>query len=129
MNDKYAIYVGDNIKTVSLWVRQEENEYPIYANTRGQCAWYSFRRDVYENAHPTELSETCKEWLAHFHRIKSGLIENRESMFLRDVVEADRPDNDPEAWYETEILNAIGEPGYTPEQEDLLEWAYNEVQE
>jgi len=125
MND-YAIYVGDAINTVSLWKRDGEKEYPIYANTRGQCEWYSTNPDVYENTETAELSDKFVEWLAHFHRVKEGLVDV-DSMYYAKAVEEDRPEEEPR-WFETEILNAIGNPGYTPEQEELLEWAHNEVE-
>ena len=128
MSEKYAIYTGTELTTVSLWVREGDNEYPIYANTRGRSEWYSHDRDVYENTEPSALSETCKAWLAHFHRVTEGKIEDGgDSMFWADTVEADRPDEQPDAWYEVELINAINQPGMTPEQEDLLAWAYSEV--
>lgn len=124
--NKYDIYVGDNINTVSLWVRRDGKEYPIYANTRGQTEWYSHDADVYENTDTVGLSDAFIEWLAHLHKVREGLYE-REGMFLAKDVEQHEPDADPE-WYEVEILNAINNPGMTPEQEELLEWAYNEVE-
>jgi len=127
MSEKYAIYLGDRINNISLWVREDGKEYPIFANTRGQGEWYSLNPDVYENTEPHSLSAEMKEWLAHIHRVENGLIEH-DGMFAAKAIEADAPDADPE-WYETEIVNQIGEPGFTPEQEDLLEWAYKEVEE
>ena len=127
MNEKYAIYTGDNITTVSLWVRKEGDEYPIYANTRGQCEWYSFDTDVSENTTATSLSEPMIEWLAHLHRARNGLYELEMSTMLpasrRAEIAEHEPDEDPE-WYEVEILNHIDKPGMTPEQEELLEWAH-----
>lgn len=125
-NEPYALYVGDFHKTISLWKREDGKEYPIFANTRGQPEWYSISTDVYENTTPTNLSDEFVEWLAHFYRARNGLLDS-DSMFLADMVEEDQPDEDPK-WYEIEILNEIGKPDYTPEQEDLLEWAYNEVE-
>jgi len=130
MSDKYALYIGDNIQTVSLWVRQNGKEYPIYANTRGQCEWYGFSTDEYENVHTETLSERAIEWLAHIHRVQNGLLDtDSESMYLAGRVKADRPEADPEAWYERELLNHIGEPSLTEEQAKLCEWGYNQVQE
>jgi hypothetical protein len=82
---------------------------------------------VYENTEPEGLSETFVEWLAHFYKVRHNLYD-REGMFLATDYEQHEPDKDPE-WYETEILNHINQPGMTPEQEELLEWAYNEVEE
>lgn len=126
MGDKYVIYLGDKVKHVSLWVREEDNEYPIYANTRGLSTWFSKDTDSYENTEPTSLSGEMVEWLAHYHRVEEGLIEH-EGMFLAPSVEEDRPDVEPE-WYETEILNHISRPSYTAEQRELMEWAYNRVE-
>jgi len=123
---RYVIYTGDAITTVSLWRREGDREYPIYANTRGQCEWYSTDPECYENTTAEPLSETLKEWLAHYYRVQQGLL-NDESMFAAERVEADQPDTEP-VWYETEILNAFGECELTPEQNDLLEWAYREVE-
>jgi hypothetical protein len=125
--ERYQLYTGNNIQTVSLWVRRDGKEYPIYANTRGQCEWYSHRPDVYENTNPHSLSDTFVEWLAHFYKVKEGLID-RDGMFLADAAAHAEPEQDPK-WYETEILNHIDQPGMTPEQEELLEWAYQQVQE
>lgn len=121
----YVIYTGDHVTTVSLWKREDGREYPIYANTRGQCEWYSTDPKVFENTSAEPLSETFIEWLAHYYRVQHGLLDG-ESMYPQERVQADQPDAEP-VWYETEILNAIGEPGLTPEQEELLEWAYVEV--
>jgi len=126
-DEKYALYRGDKINTVSLWVRKDGREYPIYANTRGQCEWYSFDPDVSENTSASALSETFKEWLAHFYRVRHGLIDT-EGMFPADAYEQAEPETEPE-WFETEILNHIDNSGMTPEQEALLEWAYGEVEE
>jgi len=123
--EKYQIYTGENISTVSLWVRRDGKEYPIYANTRGQCEWYSHSTTVYENTAPTQLSETFVEWLAHLYRVQNDLYD-REGMFLAQTYEQHEPEETPE-WYETEILNHINQPGMTPEQEELLEWAYEQV--
>jgi len=128
MND-YVIYLGDKIKTVGLWKREDGKEYPIYGNTRGASEWYSLDVGVYENTGVVELSDVFIEWLAHYHRVENGLLESdSDSMFLAEHVEEDAPDENPR-WFEVEILNAMGNPGYTPEQGELMEWAYNEVQE
>jgi len=124
--NKYDIYVGDNINTVSLWVRRDGKEYPIYANTRGQCEWYSHDADVYENTDTVGLSDAFVEWLAHYHKVLNGLYES-DSMFLADRIEENEPETEPE-WYEVEILNVINDPGMTPEQEELLAWAYEQVE-
>ena len=121
MSEKYAIYTGDTVRTVSLWVRRDGKEYPIYANTRGKSEWYTHDTEEYENTTPTELSDEFVEWLAHLHRVRTGLvgaIEARET----------EPDADPE-WYEVEILNAINQPGMTDEQAELLSWACEQVDE
>lgn len=122
---KYAIYTGNTINTVSVWVRRGEKEYPIYANTRGRCEWYTFDTSEYENTEPTELSSEMLEWLAHFHRVREGLIDTHG--LPAKAIEDDKPDVDPE-WYEVEILNSIGDPEFTAEQVELLEWAYNQVE-
>jgi hypothetical protein len=127
-DSQYVIYTGDTVTTVSLWKREGGKEYPIYANTRGQCEWYSFDPNHYENTSVETLSETCKEWLAHFYRVQQGLL-NDESMFPAERVEADQPDAEPAVWYEVELLNAFDDRGLTPEQTDLLEWAHRVVDE
>jgi hypothetical protein len=130
MTDKYAIYTGNNITTVSLWIRRDGNEYPIYANTRGQTEWYSHDTDVYENTQSERLSNIMVEWLAHIYRARNGLYDlDTDSMFLAErqsEIEEHAPDKKP-VWYEVEILNAIDNPGMTPEQEELLKWAHNKV--
>jgi len=123
---QYVIYTGDTITTVSLWRREDGREYPIYANTRGLCVWYSLDPECYESTTAEPLSKTLKEWLAHFYRVQQGLLDD-ESMFAAERVDADQPDAEP-VWYETEILNAFDSRSLTPEQTDLLEWAYREVE-
>lgn len=113
MTDKYALYVGDTINTVSLWVRRDGNEYPIYANTRGQTEWYTFDVDDYENCEQTSLSQAFIDYLA-FLKYQHDTGGTDPSAFP--------PEADPE-WYEIEIWNAIGQPGFTKEQYELLEWA------
>ena len=117
MSEKYALYVGDTINTVSLWVRKDGNEYPIYANTRGTHEWYTFDPTDYKNSEPHSLSEELVAWLADYYRRIYGAGEVKGNSELPE----------PE-WYEVELLGAIATPGITPEQEDLLEWAYNEVE-
>lgn len=124
--DKYVWYIGDPIPSTGLWVRKNGNEYPIYENTRGQQAWYSFEVGEFDNAQITELSDAFIEWLAHHHRVRNGLVEN-ESIFPASTIVDDEPDADPE-WYEIELLNTIDNPDLTPEQEDLLEWAYEQTE-
>ena len=121
------MYTGDNLQTVSVWKRNGDTEYPIYANTRGVGEWFSFDANVQENTTDKRLSDDVIEFLAHIYRVNNGKIEtDSESMFWADMVADDRPDVDLE-WYETEFVNMINQPGMTPEQEELLEWAYNEV--
>jgi len=119
MTDKYVLYTGDELTTVSLWVREGGKEYPIYANTRGRSEWYSHEIDVFENTSAEPLSDTLKEWLASAHKVRSDEIDASPWRV--------EPDEEPEAWYEVELFNAVNNPGMTPEQADLLEWAYEEV--
>ena len=110
---KYALYIGDNIQTVSLWVRDGDNEYPIYANTRGVCEWFSFDREDYENCEPHQLSDELITWLAEYHRRIKAVGPTTDNSELPEL-----------EWYEQELLNAIATPKVTPEQFDLMEWAY-----
>ena len=110
---KYALYIGNNINTVSLWVREGDKEYPIYANTRGIHEWYTFNREDYENTEPHQLSDELIAWLAEYHRRIHSVDETKENRELPDL-----------EWYEDELLNAIGNPGVTQEVFDLMEWAY-----
>ena len=115
---EYVLYTGDKINTVSLWRREGDTEHPIYANTRGKCEWYSFDADTYENTEPNALSDELVEWLAEYHRRITGQGDMQSNLDMEDP-----------KWYEAEILNAIGDPQIPPEQFELMEWAYNEVQE
>lgn len=114
MNEsKYAMYVGEYHTTVSVWIRKNGEEYPIYANTRGNCEWYTHNVSDCENATEQELSEGLKAWLAEYHRRIHGVDDvtpNRAMPALE--------------WYEVEFMNAIGDPELTDEVADLLEWAY-----
>jgi len=125
---EYALYVGDTVQTVSLWVRRGDKEYPIYANTRGQCEWNDFDTDTYENVSQDELSDGLIAWLAHIHAVNNGLLESEsESMFYAERAKDAEPDVELE-WYEIELINSIGNPSLTPEQEKLLAWAYEQEQ-
>lgn len=117
MSEKYQLYLGDKVKTVSLWVREGDNEYPIYANTRGQCSWYTHSVDEYENTSPNSLSNEFIEWLAELHCRITGVGET--------TVNRQLPDLD---WYEVEIINSVGNPVLTEEQSELLAWAYEQEQ-
>jgi len=113
---EYVLYLGDLVQTVSLWKRDGDTEHPIYANTRGQCEWFRFDADTYENTSPNALSESLKEWLAELHIRLTSVEDGTPNRELPDL-----------EWYEHELINAIGDPAVTPEQAELLEWAYNEV--
>ncbi|QAS68882.1 hypothetical protein HFTV1-gp49 [Haloferax tailed virus 1] len=115
---KYAMYVGDYETTVSVWLRKNGEEYPIYANTRGQCEWYTHNVSDCENTTEQALSDGLKAWLAEFHRRINSVDDVTPNHAMPDV-----------EWYEVEFLNAIGEPEITDEVMDLLEWAYNEEQQ
>jgi len=116
MSEKYAMFVGDAIKTVSVFVRDDGREYPIYANTRGQTEWYTHEIGEYENVTETLLSDELKTWLAEFHARITGEGDTHPNRELPEV-----------EWYETEFLNAIGKPVVVPEVFELMEWAYEEV--
>ena len=113
MSDKYEIYVGDNIPATSLWVRRDGKEYPIYSNTRGNCSWYTHSINEYANTAQRGLSQAFVDYLAFTkYQADTGGFDPT----------AQPPENDPK-WYEIEILNALGNPGFTKEQYELLEWA------
>lgn len=118
MTEKYALYRGETVNTISLWVRRDGKEYPIYSNTRGQTVWFDFEQDVYENTDPHALSDALVEWLAELHRRITGEGEMTPNLKM--------PERE---WYETELLNAIGNPSVTEEQSKLMEWAYEKVDE
>ena len=114
----YHLYLGDAVQTVSLWRREGNTEHPIYANTRGQCEWFTFNAGDCENTTPHALSDALVEWLAEMHRrieCVGDMTPNRELPELE--------------WYETEVINAIANPAVTEEQFELMEWAYEEVQD
>jgi len=115
---EYVLYTGETVTTVSLWKRTEQREVPIYANTRGQCEWYSTDVDSFENTEPNKVSEALLEWLAEMHRrIESVDLEHSKDNHMLPDIE----------WYEAEIVHAIGDPSYTHEQQALLAWAVNQV--
>jgi len=118
MTEKYTMFVGDAVKTVSVFARDDGREYPIYANTRGLTEWYTHEIDEYENCEQTGISDELKEWLAEYHARITGEGDMTENMDLPDL-----------EWYEREFLNAIGEPVVTTEQFDMMEWAFGEVRE
>lgn len=118
MSEKYTMFVGDAIKNVSVFVRKRDREYPIYANTRGECEWYTFTIDDYENVQQVGISLALKHWLAEFHARITGEGDTHRNSELPDL-----------EWYETEFLNAIGEPVVTDEQFEMMEWAFNEARD
>ena len=115
---EYIIYTGEKVSTVSLWERDGDEEIPIYANTRGQCEWYSTDVNEYENTTPNKISDSLIEWLAElYRRIEGDDAENsKPNHMLPDL-----------KWYEAEIIDSIGNPAYTEEQANLLQWAHNEA--
>ena len=126
---KYHMYVGEKIPSVNVFKVEGEKEYPIYANTRGRTEWYTFDVDYYENTEQSELSNDLIAYLAHYYRVRENKLQfDSDSMYFAEMIKNDKPDVDLE-WYEIEFLNVMGDPRWTPEQEELLEWAYNEVQE
>ena len=113
MTEHYRMYTGDEVKTVSVWVVKGDKEYPIYANTRGRCEWYTHNLGECENTTGDELSDELITWLAEYHRRITGQGEMTPNREMPDV-----------EWYEIEFLNAIGEPMITDEAFELMEWAY-----
>jgi len=116
MSEKYTMFVGDAIKTVSVFVRRDGREYPFYANTRGQCEWYTFSVDEYENVQQVGVSDELKAWLAEYHARITSEGETHHGEELPKI-----------EWHEKEFLNSIGKPEVTPEQFEMMEWAFNEV--
>jgi len=114
---EYVMYTGDYQTTVGVWKREGETEIPIYANTRGASEWFSTDVNVSENVQQTKLSDPLIQALG-------DIWANMQNLSGGGVI-----DTSGLEWYEIEFLNAIGDPIITPEQEELLEWAYNEVQE
>lgn len=102
---EYVFFVGEHIKTVSLWRRIGDKEHPIYANTRGQCEWYSFDAGECENTAETKPTEAFWKALRK--------ISNGEGRFSIEECE----------WYEREVVSALGNPNFTDEQRELLEFA------
>jgi len=116
MSEKYAMFVGEAVKTVSVFKRKNGREYPIYANTRGQTEWYTHEIGEHENVTESTLSGELKAWLAEYHARITGEGETHPNRELPEV-----------EWYEREFLNAIGNPCVIPEVFELMEWAFNEV--
>lgn len=103
---QYRFYVGESVGNVSLWRRTDEDtEKPIVANTRGLTTWFSYEFDEYANTEPEEPTQQFWDALA---KIAAG---------VREVEIADCE------WYERELVQSLGEPELTTEQEDLLDYA------
>jgi len=111
---EYVVYTGTLVETVSLWRREDDKEYPIYANTRGQCEWFSFDVDTFENTEPNTLSDELVTWLSEYYARIQGVAETTPKTEMPEL-----------KYYEREILNAIDDPTITDEQWELMEWAFN----
>lgn len=107
MNDvEYYFYVGEDVPSMSLWRREGDEEFPIYANTLGRGAWYSSDAEVSKNVDEVEPSDAF--WDA-----------------LKQIASRISTDVDGCEWYEQEVLNMLGRPAQTPEQRELIRYAMN----